>query len=77
MTLESWSMGIVCPVMEISPYTWVFFVPFIMVSTFAVVNQLVGLIVNSMQDAHSEEADQKQKPIAMRSWRAFKRFRSA
>ena len=59
MTLESWSMGIVRPVMEIYPYAWVFFVPFIMVTTFAVVNLLVGLIVNSMQDAHSEEADQR------------------
>ena len=57
MTLESWSMGIVRPVMEVYPYAWVFFVPFIMVTTFAVVNLLVGLIVNSMQDAHSEEAD--------------------
>jgi voltage-gated sodium channel len=33
----------------------VFFVPFIMVTTFAVVNLLVGLIVNSMQDAHAQE----------------------
>ena len=57
MTLESWSMGIVRPVMEIHPYAWAFFVPFIMVTTFAVVNLLVGLIVNSMQDAHSEEAN--------------------
>jgi len=55
MTLESWSMGIVRPVMEIYPYAWAFFVPFIMVTTFAVVNLLVGLIVNSMQDAHAEE----------------------
>lgn len=55
MTLESWSMGIVRPVMEIFPYAWVFFIPFIMVTTFAVVNLLVGLIVNSMQDAHSVE----------------------
>ncbi|MDD9743121.1 MULTISPECIES: ion transporter [Marinovum] len=55
MTLESWSMGIVRPVMEVYPYAWAFFVPFIMVTTFAVVNLLVGLIVNSMQDAHSEE----------------------
>lgn len=55
MTLESWSMGIVRPVMEVFPYAWVFFVPFIMVTTFAVVNLLVGLIVNSMQDAHAEE----------------------
>ena len=55
MTLESWSMGIVRPVMEVWPYAWAFFVPFIMVTTFAVVNLLVGLIVNSMQDAHHTE----------------------
>lgn len=57
MTLESWSMGIVRPVMEVYPLAWMFFIPFIMVTTFAVVNLLVGLIVNSMQDAHHEEAD--------------------
>ncbi len=58
MTLESWSMGIVRPVMEQFPYAWAFFVPFIMVTTFAVVNLLVGLIVNSMQDAHHEEQNE-------------------
>ncbi len=57
MTLESWSMGIVRPVMQTYPYAWAFFIPFIMVTTFAVVNLLVGLIVNSMQDAHSEESN--------------------
>ncbi len=59
MTLESWSMGIVRPVMEIYPYAWAFFVPFIMVTTFAVVNLLVGLIVNSMQDAHQAEDSER------------------
>jgi voltage-gated sodium channel len=58
MTLESWSMGIVRPVMEAYPFAWAFFVPFIMVTTFAVVNLLVGLIVNSMQDAHAAESNQ-------------------
>lgn len=59
MTLESWSMGIVRPVMEVYPYAWAFFVPFILVTTFAVVNLLVGLVVNSMQDAHQEETNEK------------------
>ena len=59
MTLESWSMGIVRPVMEVYTYAWMFFVPFIMITTFAVVNLLVGLIVNSMQDAHHEEDSEK------------------
>ena len=52
-------MGIVRPVMDVYPYAWAFFVPFIMVTTFAVVNLLVGLIVNSMQDAHSEEEGER------------------
>lgn len=64
MTLESWSMGIVRPVMEVYPYAWAFFVPFIMMTTFAVVNLLVGLIVNSMQDAHA--ADEEERTDAYR-----------
>ncbi|WP_417603881.1 ion transporter [Primorskyibacter flagellatus] len=59
MTLESWSMGIVRPVMEVYPYAWAFFVPFILVTTFTVVNLVVGLIVNSMQDAHHAENDER------------------
>ncbi len=55
MTLESWSMGIVRPVMDVHPWAWTFFVPFILITTFAVVNLLVGLIVNSMQEAHHSE----------------------
>lgn len=55
MTLESWSMGIVRPVMEVHPYAWAFFVPFIMVTTFAVVNLVVGLIVTSMEGEHEAE----------------------
>jgi voltage-gated sodium channel len=57
MTLESWSMGIVRPVMEVHPEAWLFFVPFILITTFAVVNLVVGLIVNSMQEAHAEESN--------------------
>jgi voltage-gated sodium channel len=34
MTLESWSMGIVRPVMEAFPYAWAFFIPFILLATF-------------------------------------------
>ncbi len=55
MTLESWSMGIVRPVMEIYPYAWVLFVPFILVTSFAVVNLFIGVIVDSMQSQHTTE----------------------
>jgi len=57
MTLESWSMGVVRPVMEVHPNAWLFFVPFILITAFAVVNLVVGLIVNTMQEAHEEEVN--------------------
>lgn len=52
MTLESWSMGIVRPVMEVYPLAWMFFVPFILLTTFTAINLLIGVIVNSMQTVH-------------------------
>ena len=54
MTLESWSMGIVRPVMQQYPYAWLFFVPFIIITSFAVLNLFIALIVNSMQSMQSE-----------------------
>jgi voltage-gated sodium channel len=54
MTLESWSMGIVRPVMEKFPYAWAFFVPYIIVTTFAVLNLFIGIVVNAMQSEHEK-----------------------
>jgi voltage-gated sodium channel len=56
MTLESWSMGIVRPIMEIYPWAWVFFVPFVLVTSFVVLNLFIAIIVNAMH----EEADEEQ-----------------
>jgi voltage-gated sodium channel len=50
MTLESWSMGIVRPVMEVFPWAWAFFVPFIVVATFTILNLFIGIIVSTMQE---------------------------
>ena len=50
MTLESWSMGIVRPVMEVHPLAWLFFVPFIILATFTILNLFIGIIVSTMQE---------------------------
>lgn len=50
MTLESWSMGIVRPVMETYPMAWLFFVPFIILATFTILNLFIGIIVSTMQE---------------------------
>ncbi len=56
MTLESWSMGIVRPVMEVHPTAWIFFVPFIVITAFSVLNLFIGLLVNTMQSAVEDES---------------------
>ena len=57
MTLESWSMGIVRPVMQVYPLAWMFFIPFIVVTSFAVLNLFIALVVNSMQSLHEQTTE--------------------
>ena len=63
MTLESWSMGIVRPVMEQHPNAWMFFVPFILLSTYSVLNLFIGVIVSAMQEQSVERTDAELKSI--------------
>ena len=63
MTLESWSMGIVRPVMEVFPYAWAFFVPFILLTSFIVLNLFIGVIVNAMAEATEDEAHDEREEI--------------
>jgi voltage-gated sodium channel len=51
MTLEGWVDGVVKPVMEKHPYAWAFFIPFIIMTTFMVLNLFIGVVVNAMQSA--------------------------
>ena len=55
MTLESWSMGIARPVMEEFPYAWAFFVPFILIATFTMLNLFIAVIVNAVQTMHDDD----------------------
>lgn len=63
MTLESWSMGIVRPTMELFPFSWIFFIPFIIITSFAVLNLFIGIIVDAMQTAQSDPREQDKLEI--------------
>lgn len=56
-------MGIVRPVMEQFPYAWAFFVPFILLTSFIVLNLFIGVIVNAMSEATDEEAHDEREEI--------------
>ena len=61
MTLESWSMGIVRPVMAAYPLAWLFFIPFILIATFTMLNLFIGIIVDTMQTMHEQEHEHERK----------------
>ena len=47
MTLEAW-VDIARTIMETMPYAWIYFLSFILVSSFIVMNVIVGVIVNAI-----------------------------
>jgi voltage-gated sodium channel len=63
MTLESWSMGIARPVMTEYPYAWAFFVPFILIATFTMLNLFIAVIVNTMQEMQAQQLAEGQDEI--------------
>lgn len=54
MTLEGWA-DIARGVMEVYPWAWLYFIPFILITTFAVLNLFIAIIVNSMQALHDKQ----------------------
>lgn len=60
MTLEGWA-DIAREVQATHPQAYLFFVPFIVISVFAVLNLFIAVLTNSMQEMQSEELAAEQK----------------
>lgn len=65
MTLESWSMGIARPVMEEFSWAWIYFVSFVLISSYTVINVIVGIVVNAVSEI--SEADKQRRYEALAS----------
>ncbi len=63
MTLESWSMGIVRPVMVEHPNAWIFFIIFILIATFTMLNLFIAIIVNAMQTFTEQENEERRSAL--------------
>jgi voltage-gated sodium channel len=66
MTLESWSMGIARPVMEAFPFAWIFFVLFILIATFTMLNLFIAVIVNAIQTEQHHEMQLHEEAVVTR-----------
>jgi voltage-gated sodium channel len=54
MSLDGWTGEIARPVMAVHPWAWVFFLVFILITSFTVLNLFIGIIVDGMQQQHVE-----------------------
>jgi voltage-gated sodium channel len=54
MTVEGWP-DIARGVMEQAPYAWIFFVTYLLIATFMVLNLFIAVVVNAMQEQVAED----------------------
>lgn len=79
VTLESWASGVMRPILDAHPTAWIYFVTFILLGTFIIMNLIVGVVVNNMEkvnemelalergeDPNAEKIDTDREIIALR-----------
>lgn len=62
MTLEGWP-DIVRTVMQQKPFAWIFFVTYILIATFSVLNLFIAVVVDAMQRNQAEDTGDNQEKI--------------
>ncbi|CDQ38151.1 MULTISPECIES: ion transporter [Virgibacillus] len=55
ITLESWASGVMRPILAEDPSSWWYFVTFILIGAFVIVNLFVGVVVNNVEEANRED----------------------
>ncbi len=63
MTLESWAMNIVRPIMKTHPYSWIFFISFIFIATFIMINLIIAIVVDAINELKDEETKEINKSL--------------
>ena len=63
MTLESWSHGIVRPIADVYPWARWFFVLYVTVTAFAALNLFIGVVVNAMDSAQTEDGEDEESAL--------------
>ena len=56
VTLEDWT-DIMYTGMELSPYAWIYFVSFVVLGTFVIVNLFIAVVLNNLDQAKQEQLE--------------------
>lgn len=58
LTLENWP-ALLDAGLEIHPWSWIFFVSYVLLASFLVINILIAIIINSMEEVHTAEREEE------------------
>lgn len=61
VTLEDWT-DVMYKAMEMHPLMWMYFVSFVVVGTFVVINLFIAVVLNNLEEAKQESLEALQKP---------------
>ncbi|RXI99566.1 ion transporter [Anaerobacillus alkaliphilus] len=64
VTLESWASGVMWPIYHQLPWSWIYFVSFVLLGTFVIFNLFIGVIVSNVEKADSAEKQDEPDQIA-------------
>jgi len=62
VTLEGW-VDVMEAAMEAHPFAWVFFVSFIMLGTFVVLNLFIAVVINNLEQSKLEQLERLEEPV--------------
>jgi len=61
VTLEDWT-DVMYKAMELHPLAWMYFVSFVVVGTFVVINLFIAVVINNLEEAKHEKLEELQAP---------------
>jgi voltage-gated sodium channel len=62
VTLEGW-VEVMETAMDINPWAWVFFVSFVLIGTFVVLNLFIAVVINNLETSKQEQLEELDKPV--------------
>ena len=62
VTLEDWT-DVMYTAMELHPLSWVYFVSFVILGTFVVINLFIAVVINNLDEAKAERLAELQGPV--------------
>ncbi|GJL51438.1 ion transporter [Candidatus Nitrospira salsa] len=62
VTLEDWT-DVMYKAMELYPFAWMYFVSFVVLGTFVVVNLFIAVVINNLDEAKAERLRELEAPV--------------